>query len=380
MPGRHHVVSVKPARRRRLIGGAVALVAAATCVLLFPTGADASGSQVNADLSLSGVATKSTVLGGSEIGVHPGDTVVFRASPAPTVGLTNIPAVGDMLDSLLGSLTSPAFQVKVTFGSAFPGGGQSFTLGGPKTGACKGDYQTRAVTFGKVGTYGFHWTVQYVAPGLLGGCNAKSFNRTDLNQLAGLGIKVNATNGWSGSIVVAKSPPKPGIGIQLPSLGAHPSIPVVGQLPSVSVPGVKITAPVSVPDIKVPGGGKTTAPSSGRSHAPAPLPGGVVPVPAQVVPQGSGSGGYAGGGYVPDVLPGSVRQLAGGSGLLPVSNGGGTSSNTPAELNTTGKHRTAELASSKPSTSQLSVVLAIIAVIALSTVSAMYARLYLMRR
>jgi hypothetical protein len=49
--------------------------------------------------------------------------------------------------------------------------------------------------------------------------------------------------------------------------------------------------------------------------------------------------------------------------------------------NSTGKHKTIDLASSKAdSTGQFSVILAIVAIVALSVVAATYARLYLLRR
>ena len=74
----------------------------------------------------------------------------------------------------------------------------------------------------------------------------------------------------------------------------------------------------------------------------------------------------------------------GGSGkLLPTSSGSGATSSAAPTLkqDSTGKHKTIDLASNKAqSTGQFSVILAIIAIIALSVVAATYARLYLLRR
>ena len=134
----------------------------ATAFAMVPAHADSA--TVNAQLSLSGVATKDSVLGGTTIGVHPGDTVDFKASPLPTAGLDNIPVLGSLLDSVLSGLLSSQFQVVVTFGSDFAKatpaiGGQTITLGGPGSGSCKGAADT-AVTFPTAGTYSFTWSVQ----------------------------------------------------------------------------------------------------------------------------------------------------------------------------------------------------------------------------
>jgi hypothetical protein len=92
------------------------------------------------------------------------------------------------------------------------------------------------------------------------------------------------------------------------------------------------------------------------------------------VPSGSSGGTYGGGGgYVTGTQPtgtlGSLAPLAAGSKKL-------------ASADSTGKGKSINLASStKPDASggQLPVILAILAIIALSLVAATYARLYLVR-
>ncbi len=179
------------------------------------------------------MATQSSVLGGELIGVHPGDTVDFTASGLPTAGLQNIPALGKLVDSLLSPLLGQ-FQVVVHTGANFPGGARSVTLGGPASGPCKGVHDL-PVTFPANGTYNFTWNVQYVLPVLLG-CKANGVSAANLNLLKSVGVALNASLQWVGQIVVANDPPKGGLGLQLPGIKVAPSLPVVGQLPTITVP------------------------------------------------------------------------------------------------------------------------------------------------
>jgi hypothetical protein len=383
MPGRHQSVSGRRPRVRWLVGLAGLSVAAATLLSFTPAGA---ATTVNAQLSLSGVATATNVAGGSEIGVHPGDTVNFKASAVPTAGLGNIPSLGGVLNSLLNPLLGQ-YQVVVSFGSSFPGGAQVVTLGGPPSGSCQG-LPSKSFTFPNRGTYGFTWKVQYVLPGLLG-CTKNGVSSSDLNLLKQAGVALNASNSWVGKIVVADNPPKGGISLQLPGASVAPNI-GGHQLPTLGVPGITLpTLGGQVPDLnptKGGGSGGGGSKTSKTTTAPA-LPGNVVPVPAEVVPQGDGDGVFSDGGFNSGVLPGSGTRPGNSSGQLPVSTGtaAAAAGAKPApsahpDQKSAGKHKTIDLASGHSSTGQLSIILAIMAIVALGLVGGMYARLYVLRK
>ena len=100
----------RPVGSARLRWTAAAMGAAIAGVAIFTTtttAAHASATTTDAQLSLSGVATKSSVLGGSLIGIHPGDTVDFGSSGLPTAGLDNVPALGKLVQNLLSPLARP---------------------------------------------------------------------------------------------------------------------------------------------------------------------------------------------------------------------------------------------------------------------------------
>jgi hypothetical protein len=387
---------------RWLAGGAGLAVAGAAVLAMAP--AQASTAKVDAQLSLSGVATSANVLGGTTIGIHPGDIVDFKASPLPTAGLDNIPALGPVLNQLLGSLLGSQFQVVVSLPASFPGGARTITLGGPAKGVCAGA-KDLPVTFPDAGTYPFTWTVQYVLPGLLG-CSATSPNNTNLNLLRSAGIALNATNQWTGQIVVSDNPPKGGLSVQLPGLGAAPSLPVVGQLPTLSLPPVNLpTIPISIPDLtgglpSVPGlSGKT---SSAATSAATTATYDAVPttIPDLVVPHGSGGGSGGGGlglGSLTHVLPtaglaGNADMAGAATSALPelpavqpvaqqltaVPSADPQPSSQPAPQ--ASPSQTTTLAANPAPSAQMPVLLAIVAIIALSLVTATYARLYLLRR
>src|SRR4051812_49259560 len=215
MRGRHERSSGSRAGLRWAVG--LAGAGGVGSILLAMAPANASPQTVNAQLSLTGVTTKGNPTGGSVIGIHPGDSVDFRASAAPTAGLE---ALG--LDALLNSLgTIVSYQVEVDF-SKLPGGKAHTTL--------KGNTDAK-FTFANVGTYNFTWTARAV--NVLG-----LAVKLDGNQLKDAGVKLNASNEYVGKVVVAKNPPKGGISVQVPGVSVAPSAPVVGQLPTIGVPGV----------------------------------------------------------------------------------------------------------------------------------------------
>jgi hypothetical protein len=375
-------MSVRQSAPRLRIGprwiAGVAGVAAASAVVISALPASASNT-VNAQLSLSGVATSSNVLGGSKIEVRPGDTVDFHASALPTAGLSSVPGLGSVLQDALSPLLGQ-YQVVVTTASDFPGGAQTVTLGGPTSGSCAGKSDL-AVPFPAKGTYNFTWSVQYALPTLLG-CTKSGMSGTDLNQLKAAGVAINASNHWTGQIVVTDNPGGGGISIQPPVLGASPSVPVLGQLPSTSItlPGVPTVSVPNLPSLPIgggtsnpPGGGTSTPP--GGSYTPPPTT-----VPQKVVPSGStgqlitGGGGTGGFGALPD--SGTLTPLS-GSGPSVI---GQAPSSTAAPIKDAGLKRSVSFAANKAPTALLPVMLAVVAIIALAIVTATYARLYLLRR
>lgn len=379
--------SGRPVRVRRWGAAALALgLSGAAMVLVAP--ASAGAATTNAQLSLSGMATKANVLGGERIGIHPGDTVNFTASSAPTAGLDNIPALGSVLKSVLGIATSD-YQVVVSFPAGFPSvGGKTIVLGKGGSG-CPAAQAALAVRFPTKKTYNFTWTVRYVSPGLLGGCKVNGLNDTDMNALKQAGVAVNAKNQWQGTIEVAPNARDGGIGVQLPGVSAAPSAPVVGQLPTVGLPGVSAEVPVSVPSIiskapslpGVPGGGTKSAPSGGSSGSGGGLSGPGLTIPQRVMAGadsvgGSGSpAGFTGAGSDSGGL-GSAAQASGGT-----SYGSGAQADKPAPSPASKQGRAADLASrSKLAGAQVPVLLAIVAIVALSLVTAAYARMHLLKR
>jgi hypothetical protein len=367
MQGRHQQLGGSRAGLRWAAGVAGAGVIGAIVLAVAP--ANASPATVNAQLSLSGVTTKSNPTGGSVIGIHPGDKVSFQASAAPTAGLEQL-GLGGLVSGLLGKLAT--YQVKVDF-SALPGGANGTVLAGS---------DTKTFTFADTGTYNFTWTAQRVT--LLG---AVPINLNG-NELAKAGIKLNASNEYVGKVVVAKNPPKGGISVQVPSVGVHPSLPVVGQLPSIGVPGANLPT-IGVPSIGnlLPtksggsgnGGGKHPSQhgSGGKHHG---SQGGGLTVPEQIVPKGYTGPDVGGGGYFPGVLPSVAPVPLGGSGNHPAP-ARAPSSAAPAAVGNKAKHAKAvDLATPSSQSSSIPVVLAIVAVIALTLVAATYSRLYLLRK
>jgi hypothetical protein len=365
-----------PPRRlslRWVAAGLAAAIATVTIVALAPSSSAAT--TVNAQLSLTGIATQGDILGGTTVGVHPGDTVNFQASAVPTAGLNNIPALGPLLNDLVTTLLHTQFQVVMHLPATFPGGARDVTLGGPSSGACKG-VQSLPVNFPAIGTYQFTWNVQYVLPGLLGGCTHNSLNNADLNLLKGIGVALNATNAWVGQIVVATNPPPPGISIQLPGVGVAPSLPVVGQLPTLTVGGVTIpTIPLDVGSIVSPGGGTSGTPTGSNSGGGSSSP--VDCVPCTIVP----NPGPGVGGFLPGPDTGGITQLGAGLHEPSISFPGPQSTGSNGKpVTSTSTKRTIQTALNKAPSAQVPVILAIIAIIALALVTATYARLYLLRR
>jgi hypothetical protein len=366
----------------RLLAGVAGLgVAVGAVIIAHPVGASTT---VPTQLALSGVVTGKSPIGGSVVGIHPGDSVDLKAAPAglSTEGLNNLGIpLGDLLGSIVGTLAG--YQVVLHLPATFPGGKRDVKLG-----PCGGKSDLK-VNFPKKGTYSFTWSAYSVTVLPLLGCSVNQLT-LDGNQLRKAGIALNASNQWVGKIVVATDPPNGGLSVQIPSVGADPNI-GGNQLPHVGLPGVNVpTIPVSPPSASL--GLPTPKPSSstpppGNVSVPGGLnytpPGGMIQ--DSVVPKGYG--GDDGSGHLPDSDLGGVllNGLNGGSGVVPGPLGDLPAGGVPAGSSGKGAKQTRdgqpiEMAANRAPAGQMPVLLAILAIIALSLVTATYARLYLMRR
>jgi hypothetical protein len=347
MPGRHQAGSGRRARLRWLAGIAGGAVISAAILATAAASAGATTDPVKATFSVLGVTSSNCPnldVGGSDVYVLPGQELDAKTS---LVGLNLLGLNVSLLD-LKGTLTIDPSTTAA----------KSYNLTGTKS------------VIGSLPTGDHHF----------------KFKAT---SLAGLPLLVNLSSllqagaqlTWDGTIHVTSNAAKCGVEVALPSVSA--SVSVTGLPPiAVGIPGVKVTVPVDVPTslpTGLPTGSKSTGTSGSHNSTP-PAGDNPIPVPARVVPGPNGSG-LLGGGFDTGVLPGS-----GGGGAGQLADGGlaGASSNSPGrpllQQDSTGKHKTIDLAAGKPSsTGEVWVVLAIVAVIALAFVAATYARLYLVR-
>jgi hypothetical protein len=357
----------RPGRGAWWLAGIAGFGVAAGAVLVAQP-AEAS-TTVTAQLALTGIVTGMSPIGGSVVGVHPGDSVDLTAAPAglSTQGLNNLGIpLGDVLGSIAGNLVG--YQVVVHLPATFPGGKRDVTLG-----PCGGRSDLR-VGFSNPGTYDFTWSAYSVTALPLLGCRINPLT-LDGRQLSQAGIALDAGNRWVGKIVVATNPPAGGIAVQLPAVSVAPSLGPV-QLPSVGRPGANL--PTVAPTTVSPGlpsstgrpasfgnsansGGTNGTPSGGTSEA-------------SVVPDRCCDEVRA---HNPDAGPDAVllNGLGGGTGAVPHEPGVGSGA-TPVP---TRGGEPADLAARTPP-AEVPVLLAILAIIALSVVTATYARLYLIRR
>ena len=357
---------------RRIVGAlAATAVATGATLLLAPTAAHAA-TTVSTQLAFSGVVTTKSPAGGKVVGIHPGDTVDLKAATVPTAGLDAL-GLGGLANSLLGSLTG--YQVVVHIPANFPGGKRDVKLG-----ACGGASHL-PLTFPAKGTYDFTWNAYQISPLCLA---PASLSTSDLNQLKAAGVAINAQQQWVGQVVVADNPPAGGIGVQVPGVAASPSLPVVGQLPSVGLPGA--TTP-TLPNILDPGltgqPGGTKNPPSGNPNPAASGPAfnyhsNGPSVADRTVPHGYGGGSGAASNYVPAGLSGSI--VAPGTNFA--ANGKAPGASTPAAGPAGSAPKTVDVASSKSRSAldALPTLLVVLAVIALSGATACYARTFLLHK
>jgi hypothetical protein len=246
------------------------------------------------------------------------------------------------------------------------------------------------------GTYAFHYVVQKIslATSLLGavtGCNKTTVapTRDQLGALTKNNVRVTDNATYSGSIVVATNPPAGHIGVQLPSQSV--SVKAGPVHTSVNLPGATVGVPNPLPAItshlpKAPGlpgsnsgGGQNSGSqnSGGKGNVDYTPP--ALTVPEQVMPHAVSYGGRGGTKYS---LPG--RSVA-GHVVAPPKPEQPTATASPVThpsevANAQAGKKTVDLADGGGFGKQLPVVLAIAAILALSVVTAAYARMVLLRR
>jgi hypothetical protein len=364
----------RSSRVTRWLAGALGVGVAAAVVVLIAAPAGAA-TTVPAQLALTGVVTDKSPTGGSVVGVHPGDSVDFKAAPAAvsTQGLNALGVpLGDLVGSLLGQVVG--YQVVMHLPSTFPGGKRDVKLG-----PCGGQSDFKA-TFSKAGSYSFSWSAYSVTVlPLVGTCSLNNL-KLNGNELAQAGVSLNASNQWAGKVVAATTPPPGGLSVQLPGVSAAPKVGPV-QAPTVGVPGANLpTVPVTQPSAPAPSPTPSAStPGSGGLHYTPPG----TSVQDKVVPKGYGSDGSdstngdANSHLRSALLSGPAAAIGPNATNGPGATAGPGVNASPAP---TRSAQPINLAANKAPAGQMPVLLAILAIIALSLVTATYARLYLLRR
>lgn len=385
MSGRHRAAGKASVGLIALLAGVIAVL-----VSVLAGGSAGAASTVDAQLTLSGVATPSSPAGGTTVGIHPGDSITFTPGTVPTTG----PLVS-LLTDVLGGITN--VEVDITSGN-LPGMTYPYKLG-----TCAGAHRNLTVPFPAKGSYSFKYTVSSVTVLPVLGCSLNQIQLTgsQLSRLTANNVSVSDTTVYTGKVVVADAPPAGGLSIQLPSQDVKVSAPVIGQK-TVSVPGVAApTVPVSIPTNVIPKPKPTTSSAPAGRPASKPAASGIgayhappaVTIPDLVVPKGnglpvSGLSGLGGGSTGLDVnsfgvSPGSVTGVGNstpvqvGDAASPLGSASGSTDDAP--LPPVAPEQI-HLASNPEPTAQLPVLLAIIAILALATVTAAYAKMYLIKR
>jgi len=382
--------ATSPHRTTRWLALLVALLCSAAAAVLLTTPAQAS-TTVEVQLTLSGVASPDNPTGGSRVGVHPGDSVVLHASAIPTAG-----APGGLSGALSALVAGAAgLQVKILAGN-LPGVHYPFTLG--KVANCGGAASLPLRSLAK-GTYSFKYVVEKVSVltsvlGKVTGCDKNTVTPThdQLGTLTKDNVKVTDNAVYSGSIVVATNPPGGQIGVQLPKQSI--SVKAGPVHTSVNLPGANVGVPNPVPGITanlpkppgLPGGG---TPGGGSGHGTHGSNGGVdyappgLTVPEEVMPHAVNYGGAGGQQYqAPGALP--ARSVGGHIVAAPAKvTATAAPPADPSNVANAGLSKPIGLGNNSDGGlfgKQLPVVLAIAAILALSLVTAGYARMMLLRR
>ncbi|MGN6606476.1 MAG: hypothetical protein ACTHMS_05620 [Jatrophihabitans sp.] len=353
MRPRHGQRSTTPRPGLRWLAGAVGVGLAGAAVLAGSPAGAASGDDVTAVFSVTGVSTSncSVSTGGADVYIKPGAELDAKVS-AVGITLLGLPIATSGLALFDGTLTiDPKSQhpiveklddSSVAKINGLSSGNHSFTFEGSVTPV-----------------------------------NALLTNLSTL-KLLGAGAALD----YAGTIHVTNDAPNCGVAVQVP--GPSVSVSVTGLPPiQVSVPPVNVSVPVDPGQVlsnlplpgKTPAPGKTTTPSKFTYTPPAPsVPEQVVPSGTNIVLPGTTGGGYFGGSTAAGAPVGQATTPT--TSTAPSA----SASAKPVDKADIAKAKHQDLASAKAPSAQLPVVLAILAVIALAVVTATYARLYLLRR
>ena len=348
-----------------LAGGAVA---GAIALAMAPASAEASST--TATLTFTGIVDSNCQVstGGTTAYVAPGGTVTVKASLAGASVKVSLPAALPGLPDK--SVTIPLDSSKVaSFVDKVTIDGHKHTL---KTAS------DTIVLHNVTGSHHISWKASAVS--LLGGLGTVPLNGNDVNLPAGGQLS------WSGTIVASKHT---NCGVQI----SVPTVKVSAPGHTLTISGTNISAPNPIPSLTkklTPPSLPTGSSSSRPAHHPKTTSGGggtikYTPppktVPEKVMPHavhyggsGSGNGGFAppaagggGGGVAAPVAPPVTSTAPAAPTASPAAK------IKPAKTIDVAQH-------DQLGGAQLPVLLAIVAILALSTVTAMYARMYLLRR
>jgi hypothetical protein len=344
--------------RRRAAACVTAVSAAVISAVLLALPANAEASSTTATLTLTGVLDSNCTVstGGTTVYVAPGGTIDFTAALA---GISvNVPPLGVIA---LNTSTVASFvdTLIINGDTAHP-----HNITGTQ------DYQLTGVS----GNQSITWSASSVQllpiPLLLPNGLTVPLNASDVIASS---LPVGGKLDWAGSISTSTTATC-GISAQLP--GAQVTVgPIHVTVPPVALPSLGVPA---LPGLPGTGSGTTPAGTSGAAGSGVGYTDPGTQVPAAIVPKGSTDGLFG---------QGSI-----GSGSTGTSNGGGANGKNAA-LTGTGANalgtsatptltngKSVDLSSKKAPAAQIPIVLAILAILALSLVSAMYARKHLVHR
>jgi hypothetical protein len=350
-----------------LAGGAVA----GAIALAMSPASSAEASSTTATLTFTGIVDSNCQVstGGVTAHVAPGGTVTVKASLAGASVKLSLPASLPGLPPT--SITIPLDSSKVaSFVDKVKIDGKSHTL---KTAS------DTIVVHNVTGTHKISWRTEAVS--LLGGLGTVPLNGNNVNLPAGGQLS------WSGKIVASKNT-NCGVQIAVPTVkvsapghtltisGTHVSLP--NPIPSITKKLTLPNLPTGASSSGKPANHPKTKANSGPTVKYTPPP---KTVPEKVMPHAvnfGGGGGSGNGGFAP--------PAAGGGGVVAAPAVQPVTSTAPAPPTTSPAAKikpakTVDVAQhGQLGGAQLPVLLAIVAILALSTVTAMYARMYLLRR
>lgn len=326
--------------------------AATLAVVLGATPASAEATSTTATLTVTGVLDSNCTVstGGTTVYVAPGGTIDFRAALA---GISVDVAPVGVIPLTTSSVASFVDTLIINGDTAHPHsvtGTQDYVLSGVS------------------GNLSFSWSATSVQllpiPLLLPQGLTVPLNA---DTVVPSSLPVGAKLAWNGAISTSKTATC-GISAQLPGVSATVG-PVKVSVPPVALPSVTLPALPALP-------GGSSAPAAGSGSSAGSGSGSGIgytdpgqQVPAGVVPKGDGGLNAQGGGGTGGGGADGKHAARPGTGVLSP----GASATTAA--------KTVDLSSAKtPSAAQIPVVLAILAILALALVTAMYARMYLLRR